>query len=60
MTTSFKIIKRNYGIEFNNQNNKTYVTKEAATNAGKSWENDCTVHAEIRKGWNFEVVEIKK
>lgn len=56
-TTGFKIIKRNYGVEFNNSNNKVYLTKEAAVNAGNSWLRDCTVHAEIRKGWNFEVVE---
>lgn len=53
----YKIIKRNYGVEFNNQNSKTYATKEYATNAGNSWLRDCRVHAEIRKGWNFEVVE---
>lgn len=57
MKTTFKIIKRNYGVEFNNSNAKEYNTKEAATNAGNSWLNNCTVHAEIRKGWNFEVVE---
>lgn len=58
MKTTFKIIKRNYGIEFNNSNAKEYSTKESATNAGNSWMRDCTFNAEIRKGWNFEVVEL--
>lgn len=60
MKTTFKIIKRNYGVEFNNSRpSKTYATKEDANNAGNSWLRDCTIHAEIRKGWNFEVVEVK-
>lgn len=54
---TYSIIKRVYGEEINQVNVKTYATKEAATNAGNSWLRDCTVHAEIRKGWNFEVIE---
>jgi hypothetical protein len=60
MKTTFKIIKRNYGVEFNNLNTKEYTTKEAAINAGNSWLKNCTVHAEIRKGWNFEVIEVNQ
>jgi len=41
----------------NQVNKTTYATKEDAVNAGNSWLNNCTIHAEIRKGWNFEVVE---
>ena len=54
---TYSIIKRNYGVEMNQVNKKTYTTKEAAINAGNSWLRDCRVHAEIRKGWNFEVIE---
>ena len=54
---TYSIIKRNYGVEMNQVNVKTYATKEDAINAGNSWLNNCTIHAEIRKGWNFEVVE---
>lgn len=54
---TYSIIKRNYGQEINQVNLKTYATKEDATNAGNSWLKDCTIHAEIRKGWNFEVIE---
>ena len=54
---TYSIIKRNYGVEMNQVNAKTYATKEDAINAGNSWLKNCTVHAEIRKGWNFEVVE---
>jgi hypothetical protein len=57
MTTKFKIIRMVYGQEMNNANGKTYKTKEDATNAGNSWVNDCTVHAEIRKGRYFDVIE---
>lgn len=56
---TYSIVKRNFGVEFNNSNSKKYTTKEAAANAGNSWLNNCTVHAEIRKGWNFEVIENK-
>ena len=55
--TTYKIIKRIYGTEINQVNQKTYSKKEDAINAGNSWENDCTFHAEIRKGRNFEVIE---
>jgi hypothetical protein len=54
---TYSIIKRNYGVEKNQINVKNYATKEDATNAGNSWLRDCTVHSEIRKGWNFEVIE---
>lgn len=55
----FKLTKFIFEKELNNSNGKTYATKEDAQNAGKSWELDCTVHAEIRKGRWFEVSEIK-
>jgi hypothetical protein len=54
---TYSIIKRNYGVELNQVNQKIYKTKQDAVNAGNSWETDCTVHEEIRKGRNFEVVE---
>lgn len=53
--TTFSVIKRVYGVEMNQVNVKTYASKEDATNAGNSWLKDCRVHAEIRKGRNFEV-----
>lgn len=56
---TYSIVKRNFGVEFNNSNSKKYTTKEDAVNAGNSWLRNCTVHAEIRKGWNFEVIENK-
>ena len=55
---TYSITKRVYGTEVNQRIVKTYATKEAAINAGNSWLNDCTIHAEIRKGRNFEVLEI--
>ncbi|CAB5223658.1 hypothetical protein UFOVP388_4 [uncultured Caudovirales phage] len=55
--TTYSIIKRIYGEEKNQINVKTYTTKEDAINAGNSWLRDCTIHAEIRKGRNFEVIE---
>jgi hypothetical protein len=54
---TYSIIKRLYGEEINQVNVGSYKTKEDATNAGNSWEIDCTIHAELRKGRNFEVVE---
>lgn len=60
MKTTYQIIKRIYGSEMNQINPKSYATREDAINAGKSWENDCTVHAKIREDRNFEVIEIKK
>jgi len=54
---TYSIIKRVYGSEINQINPKNYSTKQDAIDAGMSWLNDCTVHAEIRKGWNFEVTE---
>ena len=55
--TTYSIIKRVYGAELNQRNVKTYTTKEDAINAGNSWLRDCTIHAEIRKGRNFEIIE---
>jgi hypothetical protein len=55
--TTYSIIKRVYGSEINQVEVKTYAKKEDAINAGNSWLRDCTVHAEIRKGRNFEVIE---
>lgn len=57
-TKEFKIIKRIYGSELTQINEKIYSTKEDAINAGNSWLRDCTVHAEIRKARNFEVIQI--
>ena len=54
---TYSIIKRIYGSEINQINPKTYATKEDATNAGNSWLNDFTIHGEIGKGRNFEVIE---
>lgn len=54
---TYSIIKRVYGEELNQRNVKTYLSKEDATNAGNSWLRDCTIHAEIRKCRNFEVIE---
>jgi len=59
MKTTFKITKFIFDKELNNQNNKTYATKEDAQNAGNSWTRDCTVHSEIRKGRWFEITEVK-
>lgn len=58
--TTYSITKRVYGEEVNQFNPKKYATKEDAMNAGNSWLRDCTVHAEIRKGRNFEVIENKE
>jgi len=55
----FKVVKFMFDKELNNDNSKTYSTKEDATNAGNSWKNDCTVHAKIRDSRWFEVVEVK-
>ena len=55
--TTYSIIKKVNGSEINQVNPKTYTTKEDATNAGNSWLRDCTIHAEIRKNRNFEVIE---
>jgi hypothetical protein len=54
---TYSIIKRVYGEEINQVNAKNYSTTEDAINAGNSWLRDCTIHAEIRKGRNFEVIE---
>lgn len=54
---TYSIIKKVYGQEVNQINKKIYSTKEDATNPGNSWLRDCTIHAEIRKGRNFEVIE---
>ena len=55
--TTYSIIKKVNGSEINQINPKTYSTKEDATNAGNSWLNNCTVHAEIRITRGFEVIE---
>ena len=54
---TYSIIKKVNGSEINQINPKTYSTKEDATNAGNSWLNNCTVHAEIRITRGFEVIE---
>jgi len=54
----YKVIKFIYDKELNNYNSKPYDSKEAAQNAGNLWVNDCTVHAEIRKGRWFEIVKL--
>jgi len=58
-TTTYRIVKFNFGSELNQVNQKTYSTKEAAENAGNSWKQDCTVDQNIRRGRWFEIVEIK-
>lgn len=55
----YKVVKFYFGTELNNTNAKVYTSKESAINAGNSWERDCTVHAELRRGRCFEVVEVK-
>lgn len=55
--TTYSIIKRVYGAEINQVNVKYYETREQAINAGNSWLRDCRIHAEIRKGRNYEVIE---
>jgi len=55
--TTYSIIKRIYGEELNQRITKIYATKQGAIDAGNSWLRDCTIHAEIRKGRNFEVIE---
>ena len=55
--TTYSIIKKVNGSEINQINPKTYSTKEDAINAGNSWLNNCTVHAEIRITRGFEVIE---
>ena len=54
---TYSIIKKVNGSSINQINTKTYSTKEDATNAGNSWLNNCTVHAEIRITRGFEVIE---
>ena len=55
--TTYSIIKKVNGSSINQINPKTYSTKEDATNAGNSWLNNCTIHAEIRITRGFEVIE---
>ena len=55
--TTYSIIKKVNGSSINQINSKTYSTKEDAINAGNSWLNNCTVHAEIRITRGFEVIE---
>lgn len=54
---TYSIIKKVNGSEINQINPKTYATKEDAINAGNSWLNNCTIHAEIRITRGFEVIE---
>ena len=54
---TYSIIKKVNGSSINQINPKTYSTKEDAINAGNSWLNNCTVHAEIRITRGFEVIE---
>ena len=58
--TTYSIIKKVNGSSINQINPKTYATKEDAINAGNSWLNNCTVHAEIRITkcwrWNFTLL----
>ena len=54
---TYSIIKKVNGSSINQINPKTYATKEDATNAGNSWLNNCTIHAEIRITRGFEVIE---
>ena len=54
---TYSIIKKVNGSEINQINPKTYSTKEDAINAGNSWLNNCTIHAEIRITRGFEVIE---
>jgi hypothetical protein len=56
---TYSIIKRIFGKELKQVNVKIYATKEAATNAGNYWGNDCTIHSRIRSLRNFEVIENK-
>ena len=55
--TTYSIIKKVNGSSINQINPKTYSTKEDAINAGNSWLNNCTIHAEIRITRGFEVIE---
>jgi hypothetical protein len=55
---TFKIIKRIYGSELNQLNEKVYTTKEEAILAGNIWQNDLTVIPEVREARNFEVIQI--
>ena len=54
---TYSIIKKVNGSSINQINPKTYSTKEDAINAGNSWLNNCTIHAEIRITRGFEVIE---
>ena len=54
---TYSIIKKVNGSSINQINPKTYATKEDAINAGNSWLNNCTIHAEIRITRGFEVIE---
>lgn len=53
----YTIIKRFYGEEIYGNQTKNYATKQDAIDAGNSWQNDCTVRAELRKARNFEVIK---
>lgn len=58
METTFKIIKRIYGSELTQINEKIYTTKEDAILSGNIWQNDLTVIPEVREARNFEVIQI--
>ena len=57
--TTYSIIRKVNGLSMNQISTKTYATTEDAINAGNSWLRDCTIHAEIRKFRNFEVITNK-
>ena len=59
MKNQFAFIKRIYGHEQNQVNQKFYNTKEEATIAGKNWENEITTYLGKIVGRNYEVVKIK-
>jgi hypothetical protein len=56
-TKKFRVVRFFFDKELND-NGKRYTSKEDATNAGNSWERDCTVDQNDRRGRAFEVVEI--
>jgi|LakMenEpi03Aug12_release.lakeMendotaPanAssembly.Ray.scaffolds.fasta_scaffold5354065_1 hypothetical protein len=55
---TYSIVKRNFGVEFNNSNSKKYTTKEEAITAGNAWlQSNKYLSADDRNGWNYEVIE---
>jgi hypothetical protein len=57
-TKKFRVVRFFFDKELND-NGKRYDSKDDATNAGNSWERDCTVDQNDRRGRSFEVVEEK-